>query len=153
MNNRSCSCIRLVITRASAIPMRASQSLRIDLVPLKIPRHCFAQCQRQLLYAPGRRTCDIKFLVAPSLTLRFPNPTPVDPPIRWRSRSFRLFAFNSASPPNEVSAGDAFARKLYVFAHGVWSGKSARMLFSVALHTPRSVINPVTKCAGVTSNP
>src|ERR1700746_3871846 len=39
------------------------------------------------------------------------------------------------------------------FAHDACSGKSSTMLFSSALQTPRSVISPVTRRRGVTSNP
>ena len=49
--------------------------------------------------------------------------------------------------------GYLLAAKLYCFAHDACSGKSWRMLFSFASQIPRSVMSPVTKRRGVTSNP
>src|SRR5215471_11891219 len=39
------------------------------------------------------------------------------------------------------------------FTHDACSGKRSRILFSSALHTPRSVMSPDTRRLGVTSNP
>ena len=74
--------------------------------------------------------------------------------MRFNSRSFRrvFVQFRKLTEWRDPRER-ALIRELYVVAHGACSGKSARILFSLASHTPRSVINPVTRCLGVTSNP
>src|SRR5438034_2545393 len=157
MNNRPGLCIRFV-NRGVRQRLRRSDrgSLTSEPVPFEIvSHHSRAIRQRQFGNSACRRTCDVKIIrrTVPNAQVAEPNA------ICIQTDQSKLEKF----PPVCVQLGKTakrvdlrsrvFARELYVFAHGACSGKSARMLFSFASHTPRSVISPVTRRLGVTSNP
>src|SRR4029078_10453016 len=109
--------------------------------------------QRQFGNSAGRRTCDIKICAVPNAQVADPNAFCVYPD-QTKPEKFPPAGIQFGEPVERNDCRSrAFARKLYVLTHGACSGKSEKMLFSFASHTPRSVISPVTRCLGVTSNP
>src|SRR6266480_7445662 len=157
MNNRPGLCIR-VVNRGVRQGLRRSDrgSLASEPVPFEIvSHHSCAIRQRQFGYPARRRTRDVKFVGRAVSYAQVAEPNT----IYIHTDQLELEKF----PPVCVQFGKpakradlrsrVFARELYVFAHAACSGKSARMLFSLASHTPRSVISPVTRRLGVTSNP
>src|SRR6266480_1555309 len=157
MNNRPSLCIRFV-NRGVRQRLRRSNrgSLTSEPVPFEIVSyHSCAICQGQFGYSARRRTCDVKIVgravsdaqvAEPNAICIHTDQSELDkfPPVRVQ--------FGKTAERAELR-GRVFTREFYVFAHAACSGKSARMLFSFASQTPRSVISPVTKCLGVMSNP
>src|SRR6266480_292936 len=157
MNNRPGLCIRFV-NRGVRQRLRRSNrgSLASEPVPFEIVSyHSCAIRQRQFGYPASRRTRDVEFVGRAVSYAQVAEPNAI---YIYTDQSelekFPPVCVQFGKPAKRADLRSrVFAREFYVFAHGACSGKSARMLFSFASHTPRSVISPVTRRLGVTSNP
>jgi hypothetical protein len=128
----------------------------LDPVPVEIVSHDFrAVGQRQFRHRSGRRTGDAEIIgrTVPYAQVAEASAIRIHPDQSEPEKFPPVFIQFSKSAEKSNVGTRALARKLDVFTHGACSGKSARMLFSFASHIPRSVIRPVTRYLGVTSNP
>src|SRR5438552_4865368 len=157
MNNRPGLCIRFV-NRGVRQRLRRSDRGSLTSEPVSfeiVSHHSRAIRQRQFGHSASRRTCDVKFVGGAVSYAQVAEPNAIC--VHTDQSELEKFPpvciqFGKTAERTDLCSR-VFAREFYVFAHGACSGKSARILFSFASHTPRSVISPVTRRLGVTSNP
>src|SRR5438067_11710772 len=157
MNIRSGCCIRFVNRGVRQRLGRSNRgSLASEPVSLEIVSHYSRAIRhRQFGYPARRRTRDVKFVgrAVSNTQVAEPNAIYIHTD-QSELEKFLPVCVQFGKPAKRADLRSrVFAREFYVFAHGACSGKSARMLFSFASHKPRSVISPVTRRLGVTSNP
>src|SRR5439155_11828725 len=157
MNNRPGLCIRFV-NRGVRQRLRRSDRGSLTSEPVSfeiVSHHSRAIRQRQFGFSARRRTRNIKIVGRAMSYAQVAESNAIY--IHTDQSELEKFPpvcvqFGKTAERRDLR-GRVFAREFYVFAHGACSGKSARMLFSFASHTPRSVISPLTRRLGVTSNP
>jgi hypothetical protein len=95
-----------------------------------------AQSRKIVVMAGHEGSCDIKFFGRAVPYTQVTNPMPFgSTPIRPRSRSFRLYAFNSASPLNEALSPARGSHENFTYSLTAPAQEKARGCFSHLLHT------------------